>query len=108
MSDRDSAENLVELAQAIESLREQLDTARRLAPEGGLSFEVGPVEMEFQVALLSGSEITGGARFYVLSGGGAKRRERTSTHTVRLTLTPRGPDGGALEVSDSAEELPQR
>ncbi|MFD5479705.1 trypco2 family protein [Streptomyces hawaiiensis] len=108
MSDRDSAENVVELAQAIESLREQLDTARRMAPEGGLSFEVGPVELEFQVALLSGSEITGGARFYVLSGGGAKRRERTSTHTVRLTLTPRGPGGGPLEVSDSTEELPRR
>ncbi|MFM9539883.1 trypco2 family protein [Streptomyces turgidiscabies] len=108
MSDQDSTENIVELAQAIESLREQLETARRLAPEGGLAFEVGPVELEFQVALLSGSEITGGARFYVLSGGAAKRRERTSTHTIRLTLTPRGPDGGPLEVSDSTTELPQR
>ncbi|MFE1288864.1 trypco2 family protein [Streptomyces sp. NPDC058751] len=74
MSDRDPAENLVELAQAIGSLRKQLDTARRVAPEGAC-LRSRAVELEFQVALLSGSEITGGAWFCVLSGGGAKCRE---------------------------------
>jgi hypothetical protein len=37
----------VELAEAIESLRAQLEAARRLAPPGSLLFEVGPVELEF-------------------------------------------------------------
>ncbi|MGW0877089.1 trypco2 family protein [Streptomyces sp. NPDC002755] len=96
----------VELAEAIELLRAQLEEARRLAPPGSLRFEVGPVELEFQVELLSGAEISGGAKFYVLSAGGRETRESRNTHCLRLTLTPRDPTGGPLEVSDTTAHIP--
>ncbi|QXE33219.1 hypothetical protein KQY30_01810 [Streptomyces sp. GMY02] len=98
----------VELAEAIEVLRAQLDVARRLAPPGSLRFEVGPVELEFQVELLSGDEVSGGAKFYLLSAGGRRTSESRTTHSVRLTLTPHSPDGGPLEVSNVSADLPGR
>ncbi|MFD8429213.1 trypco2 family protein [Streptomyces coelicoflavus] len=96
----------VELAQAIESLRTQLETARRLAPPGSLRFEVGSVELEFQVELVSGAEANAGAKFYVLSAGGRKSVENRTTHSVRLTLTPQDPAGGPLKVSADTDQLP--
>jgi Trypsin-co-occurring domain 2 len=96
----------VELAEAIESLRAQLEAARHLAPPGSLRFEVGPVELEFQVELVSGAEISGGAKFYVLSAGGRQNTEHRTTHSVRLTLTPRDPAGGPLEVSGTTSRVP--
>ncbi|WP_073951338.1 trypco2 family protein [Streptomyces kebangsaanensis] len=96
----------VELAEAIESLRAQLEAARRLAPPGSLRFEVGPVELEFQVELVSGAEVSGGAKFYVMSAGGRQNRENRTTHSVRLTLTPQDPAGGPLEVSGNAVGIP--
>ncbi|MEW2345003.1 MULTISPECIES: trypco2 family protein [Streptomyces] len=106
MAEQGGSRAAVELAEAIESLRAQLDTARRLAPADGLRFEVGPVELDFQVELVSGAEVSGGAKFYVLSAGGRQQEERRTTHSVRLTLTPRDPAGGLLEVSGGAAHVP--
>jgi hypothetical protein len=75
MTQHGGSEAAVELAQAIESLRAQLETARRLAPPGSLRFEVGPVELEFQVELVRGAEANAGAKFYVLSAGGRQSME---------------------------------
>lgn len=98
----------VELAEAIESLRAQLEAARRLAPPGSLRFEVGSVELEFQVELVSGAEVSGGAKFYVLSADGRRNREHRTTHSVRLTLTPQNPSGGPLEVSGTTVHVPEQ
>ncbi|WP_037680102.1 trypco2 family protein [Streptomyces griseus] len=106
MSEQGGGRAAVELAEAIESLRAQLEAARRLAPPGSLRFEVGPVELEFQVELVTGTEINGGAKFYVLSAGGRGSREHRTTHSVRLTLTPQDPAGGPLEVSGTTAGIP--
>jgi hypothetical protein len=82
------------LADAIGALREEVIRAQEEAQGSQLSFRVGPVEMEFEVALARASDYRGGLRVLVVtedSTGGIiaeSSKGEVTTHRVRLTLEP--------------------
>lgn len=80
---------MIELAAVIRDLRAELEAAVAAADGAALVFELGPVELEVQVAVeRSGS---GGARvrFWVVDADVQGRAVQTGTQKVKLSLTPR-------------------
>ncbi|MEO3972254.1 trypco2 family protein [Streptomyces sp. CAU 1734] len=79
----------IELADAIEAVRDQLIEAAGRATGRPVLFEVGDIEMEFTVELRR--ETSGGAKFkaWVLEGGADHTRAAGRTHRVAFTLSPR-------------------
>lgn len=78
----------VEIAAAVKAIRAELAAAAEDADGEDLLFAVGPVELEFQVAVTKGGEGGAAAKFWVVSVGGKATYSHRQTHTVRMTLTP--------------------
>ncbi|GGZ12448.1 hypothetical protein GCM10010387_00390 [Streptomyces inusitatus] len=79
----------IELADAIESIRDQLIEAAGRSAGRPVLFEVGDIEMEFTVELRK--ETRGGARVkaWVVDAGAEAARTSGRTHRVAFTLKPR-------------------
>jgi hypothetical protein len=80
-----------------------------------MKFELGDIELEFQVQITQqkGDEINakGGFSFGLVSaeasGKESEQRSKASTHRVKLTLKPKKADGSSLDVSaQGVTELP--
>jgi hypothetical protein len=80
---------VIELHDLIRDLRSELEEAMADAPDEGLQFELGPIELEVSV----GVERSGGAkakvRFWVVDLESDGRLAGTSLQRVKLSLTPR-------------------
>ncbi|MEV7426143.1 MULTISPECIES: trypco2 family protein [unclassified Streptomyces] len=85
----------IELADAIESVRDQLLDAATRATGRPLAFEVGDIEMEFTLELRK--EVKGGlkVRAWVVEAGADGARTSGHTHKVAFTLKPRDARTGA-------------
>ncbi|MEU8521058.1 trypco2 family protein [Streptomyces sp. NPDC048577] len=79
----------IELADAIESVRDQLVEAAARATGRPVAFEVGDIQMEFSIELRR--EMKGGAKVkaWVAETGADASRSRGETHRVSFTLKPR-------------------
>ncbi|MFD7326730.1 trypco2 family protein [Streptomyces sp. NPDC059875] len=79
----------IELADAIESVRDQLVDAATRATGKPVAFEVGDIEMEFTIELRK--EVKGGTKVkaWVVEAGADASRARGETHRVSFTLKPR-------------------
>ncbi|WP_406862360.1 trypco2 family protein [Streptomyces sp. HUAS MG47] len=97
----------IELADAIESVRDQLIAAASRATGQAVAFEVGDIEMEFTIELRK--ELKGGTKVkaWVVEAGADASRTRGETHRVSFTLKPRNAaTGGAWLVgNDDAADL---
>jgi hypothetical protein len=97
------ADDLIPLADAITSLRAELQSAELEGEGNDLRFKVGPVEIEFDVVITKGGDVGAKASFKVLgvgvegSAGGKVGQERTQK--IKLTLTPVTRNGGDYLVS---------
>ncbi|KUH39738.1 MULTISPECIES: trypco2 family protein [Streptomyces] len=95
----------IELARAVAALRDELLEA---AAEGGrhdVAFEVGPIEMEFQVELRQDARVKAGFRAWVVSADTDAGVARGRTHRVHFTLTPRGANGaGPLLIAATGDD----
>jgi hypothetical protein len=106
----DEPDGLVELADAIDAVRQQLIAAqarsRRIVAGQVLTFAVGTVQIEFsgEVRKTLGGDAK--AEFYVVSLGGSGERATTATHKVSVELVPRAADGGDFLVSDPSDTPP--
>jgi hypothetical protein len=106
----DEQDELVELADAIDAVRQQLIAAqarsRRIVAGQVLTFAVGKVQIEFSgtVKKTAGGEAK--AAFYVVSLGASAGRESTATHKVSIELIPRAADGTDFVVSDDTDTPP--
>ncbi|MFB7517513.1 trypco2 family protein [Streptomyces sp. NPDC056144] len=82
-------ETEIELADAIESVRDQLITAATRATGQAVAFEVGDIDMEFTIELRR--EIKGGGKVkaWVVEAGTDVSQVRGVTHRVSFTLKPR-------------------
>jgi Trypsin-co-occurring domain 2 len=82
---------MIELAEVIRQLRQELDLARTSATGEVLQFEMGTIELEVMVALEK--DISAGlkVRFWVVDLGADTRAVSSSTHRIRLTLQPTVP-----------------
>ncbi|MFF3394693.1 trypco2 family protein [Streptomyces sp. NPDC002669] len=79
----------IELADAVESIRNQLIDAAGRAIGRPLAFEVGDIQMEFTLELRK--EIKGGGKVkaWVVEAGADASRTTGRTHKVAFTLKPR-------------------
>ena len=100
-------ESKVGLAAAVQELRAELAAAVAAREHDDLQFALGPIELELQLELSDQREGQAGIAAWVLTVGGKKARGETLTHTVRLTLTPVGPDGkrGDVLIRDKVDQL---
>lgn len=90
-----------DLADTIGAVRDQLSRAQREGADAGLRFQVGPVELEFEVVVsyVGGGEA--GVRLYVVTLGAKGEVTSGSTHRVKVTLQPVDPvTGKDAEVAD--------
>lgn len=99
-------DDLVELAAAIEAVREQLIAAQRAGVGQSLSFTVGEVEIEFvgEVKRVAGGGV--GLKFWVISADGKAERSSGSTHKVKIKLVPLGRDGKPFRVASGVVKPP--
>jgi Trypsin-co-occurring domain 2 len=99
--------NGIPLAAYIRALRSELEAAQREGRDAQTRFGVGPVEMEFEVAVTREREGHGGLQIWVFELGGAGKKGDASTQKVTLTLTPVDEEGRPLTVSDRLWETPR-
>jgi hypothetical protein len=78
----------VGLSDAIGQVRAELERAIQAGRESPVAFRAGPVELEFQVAFEATASVDGGVRVWVLSAGAKGEATRSTSHRLKVTLTP--------------------
>ncbi|GJF35057.1 hypothetical protein KNE206_77570 [Kitasatospora sp. NE20-6] len=94
------------LADAVTAVRNELMEAAAQGESQALAFDVGPVEMEFEIELRAEARAGGKFRAWVVSAEAEAGVSRGSTHRVSFTLTPRtrgagpAPAPGSFSIND--------
>ncbi|WP_410537726.1 trypco2 family protein [Streptomyces sp. KL2] len=96
----------IELAEAVAAVRDGLMEAASRGAGQDIAFEVGPIEMEFQVELRQEVRGKSGLRAWVLTADAEGGLSRGRGHRVAFTLTPRRADGRPPLVSAEGEAPP--
>jgi hypothetical protein len=78
----------VGLAEAIATVRGELERAIAEGAEEALAFRPGPIEMEFQVTFSKTGSTEAGVRAWVVSAGAKGQLSSSETHRLKLSLTP--------------------
>ncbi len=89
----------IELADAIEVVREQLVEAVARGEGEAIRFGVDSVVVEFGVELKLDAKVKGGVKAWVFTADAETGIARQRTHRITVTLTPKGP-GGSLDVGN--------
>jgi Trypsin-co-occurring domain 2 len=79
----------LDLADVIKSLREELNEAMVDAAGKVIQFELGPIDLEFQVVVSREAGGSGKIRFWVVELGGEGKMSSASTQVIKLQLTPK-------------------
>jgi Trypsin-co-occurring domain 2 len=90
----------LDLADAVDALREQLAEAQYRAADSTIRFAISEITMQFGVELVRSARGDGGLRFGVVSVGVAGEHARHATHTITLKLAAHTDAGGGVDVSD--------
>ncbi|WP_377272848.1 trypco2 family protein [Peterkaempfera sp. SMS 1(5)a] len=88
---------MIELASVIMDLRAELDAAISAAEGEALQFELGTIELEATLGVQRTGGTGGKVRFWVVELGADGSLGQTSTHRIKLSLSPtlRTPAGPA-------------
>ncbi|WP_222316500.1 trypco2 family protein [Streptomyces cavourensis] len=78
----------IELADAVESIRNQLVEAASRATGRPLAFAVGDIQMEFTLELRKEAKAGGKVKAWVVEAGTDASRATGRTHKVAFTLSP--------------------
>jgi len=78
----------VGLADAIATVRRELERAIDEGESSALAFRAGPVEMEFQVSFSKTGSACAGVRAWVVAAGAKGELSNSATHHLKLALTP--------------------
>jgi len=95
-----AADGWLDLADAIELLRDQVMEAQRRSRDGQVRFVLGEITLELEVELARARAVGGGLRFGVAEADARGERTSRAAHRVAIKLTPSLPDGGDVEVWD--------
>ncbi len=95
------------LADAIRALRSELSESVLAGAEEDLRFQVGEVELQFQVEVERSAVAKGGIRFWVVEAGGEGKHASTSTHLVKIPLTPMTSRGQPVVTGLAGEVVPE-
>jgi len=97
----------IPLSKAIEDLRAELLTALRSGVGQELQFRLKPIELELKVAITNDLEGNAGIKFWVVDLGSKGSYENATTHTLKLTLEPRGQNGSTeVIISETGSPRP--
>ncbi|WP_433541783.1 trypco2 family protein [Streptosporangium sandarakinum] len=88
----------IELADAVEAVRDELLAAAVRGADSEIAFTVGPIELEFTVELKVDAKAKGGFKAWVVTADAETGVARGRTHKVKVTLTPRHRDGADLLI----------
>ncbi|NUR57572.1 MAG: hypothetical protein HOV87_02515 [Catenulispora sp.] len=95
---------MIELANVIKDLREELQKAIDAGREEELRFELGPIELEVSVVVDRSDGGHGKVRFWVVDMGGEHKKDTTDNQRIKLSLTPQLAGGTRRpQVSGQAE-----
>ncbi len=78
----------VRLSDAIGQVRAELERAIDAGKDSSIAFRAGPVELEFQVGFDASISSDAGVRVWVLSAGAKGEATRSTSHRLKVTLTP--------------------
>ncbi|MCX4426953.1 trypco2 family protein [Streptomyces mirabilis] len=91
----------IELSVAVQAIRDELLQAATDGVGKEILFEVGPIEMDFEVEIRREAGARGGVRAWLLSASVDAKRSSARSHRVSFTLTPKNAkSGGNLEVGN--------
>jgi hypothetical protein len=98
---------VIQLAEMVRELREQLNQVLVEAGSGPLRFELGPVEIEATVTVDRTGGAGGKVNFWVVEASGDASVNSSRAHRVTLTLQPTlvAPDGTHRHVLVSDSEV---
>ena len=89
------------LSEAIRSLRKEIHEAMDEA-DPNMSFELGDIELEFQLAMTREGTAKVEAKFWVLELGGVEGKlGQTKTHSIKLKLKPMDKHGKPIKTRHS-------
>jgi hypothetical protein len=90
----------IELAETIEALRRELETAAKKGLESDIRFPVDGIELEFQVGVTKTEDGSGKISFWIVELGGGGSQATQSLQKVKVTLgRPVDRDGYRLFVA---------
>ncbi len=78
----------IPLAEMVETLRHELETAQIRGAQRPVAFGVEKVELELKVTVSRKAKGEGGVKFWVVTAGAAAEGSRETIHTFKLTLSP--------------------
>src|SRR5258708_5750536 len=98
----------VGLADAIAALRRELTIAMKAGQnqDEDVRFQLGAVELEFQLDVKRDAEAKGGVKFWVVSLEGKGHLARDTRNRIKLSLHPIA-GGGDLVISSGQEHRPK-
>jgi hypothetical protein len=95
LGDHDPQELIgIELAEAVEAVRDGLLAAAARGADRELRFELGPIQMEFTLEVRRDARAKGGVKAWVIDAGAEAGSAIGRTHKVSFTLTPKPAEGG--------------
>jgi len=83
----------IELGDAVAAVRDSLMEAAQRGEGQDVTFDVGPIELEFLVEIRHEARAGAGFRAWVVTADAAGSAARGHSHRVMVTLTPRRGDG---------------
>jgi hypothetical protein len=81
------------LKETLEALRVELSESILVFEGKQIRFEVGEIELEFQVVVEKSKEGKGGIKFWVVEMGGGIASKDAITHRIKIPLKPIWKDG---------------
>ncbi len=94
----------VELADAVEAVRDGLIEAATRGTDAPLRFELGEIQMEFTVEVRRDARARGGVKAWVVDTGAEAGLAQGRTHKVAFTLKPKSAsDGGSWDIAADDE-----
>ncbi len=93
----------IQLSEAIENLRAELQSAQDQGKDQDLQFRLGPIELELEVVAEKGAEGEAKVNWWIFGGGVSGNVSDASTHKIKLTLQAVDKNGKPIQVANSAE-----
>jgi hypothetical protein len=90
----------IPLADLVDAIRAELETAAINARDQQLQFEVQDVKLEVEVTTTGSREAKGGLQVWVLTVGAGGSKSNAASHRVTLDLSAVTSDGSKFRVRD--------
>ncbi|MEA5533309.1 trypco2 family protein [Crocosphaera sp. XPORK-15E] len=92
------------LKETLEALRIELSESILVSEGKEIRFEVGEIELEFQLVVEKSKEGKGGIKFWVVEMGGGVTNKDAITHKIKIPLKPIWKDG--KPVLTGSDDIP--